>query len=294
MKKKYLLVLCIFYLFGFPIKSFSQNYIEYYNLINEAEYQVYSGNDSAALSYYEKAFNCEKPHAKDLFDYALCVKRTDNSKDIRPLLIKSARNNGDVSFWLYVIDQEKNFHESFIEKLVKIEKRNRRKTKEMRDTLDYFKHQDQIFVGSIKDNYSKTDPKYIEFMEKFYEHDSLYQVKFLNYINENGYPGFLTIGTDVAAGILLHLTCLNYQKAKDMLYKELINGRILPYCYAMMVDRRECICNREAYYYAYPMKSCLPEKDKILENRKKIGVSIYFQGPRTFTGFSPTTILKLP
>ena len=294
MKKIPIFIISLISLFGFTIMSFAQNYIEYYNLINEAEYYVYSGNDSAALIYYEKAFNCEKPHAKDLFDYALCVKRTDNSKDIRPLLVKSAKNFGDVSFWLYVIDEEKNFHESFIEKLVKIEKRNRRKTKEMRDTLDYFKHQDQIFVGSIKDNYSKTDPKYREFLEKFHEHDSLYQVEFLNYINENGYPGFLTIGTDLAVAILLHLSCSNYQIAKDILYKELINGRILPFNYAMMVDRLECICNGESYYSAYPMKSCLPGKDKILENRKKIGVSIYFQGPRTVYGLSSLTILKLP
>jgi len=297
MKHYSLTIFCTLCLFCPTIPSFSQDYIEYYNLINEAEYQILLKNDSVALTYYKKAFNCEKPHAKDLYVYALCLKRLNHSNNIKPLLVKSARNYGKPSYWLFKESQDYQFKKSYIKKLRNIENKNRLKTKIIMDTVDYFMLQDQlyrkVFVDSIKVYYSKTDTEYIEFMEKYHEHDSLYQVEFLNYVKENGFPGSFTIGSDKAASILFHIICPNFKIAKDLLYQELLKGNILPFYYALMVDRIGYICNGKAYYYAYPLnKDCLPERDEILENRKKIGASIYFQGPRRFTEFSRNRLLE--
>jgi len=80
-----------------------QNYIPYYNQINEAEYQIYRENYQEAIGLLDNAFRIEKPHAKDLYLKAFCLDKINseaNKNEIISLLKKASINKGDVIYWI--------------------------------------------------------------------------------------------------------------------------------------------------------------------------------------------------
>ena len=288
MKSK--LLVSILFLFIFDLSA--QNYIPYYNLINEAEFQIFNKDYKKALSLIDKAFKLEEPLAKDFYLKAMCLDKLKTVKHtkikVEECLRNSALYNGRPSYWLTKNILGLQLDTNFIFELKTIENNQKLKNKALYYDIEYFIDKDQLYrkvlADSIMAYYTEDDIEYINYSKLVNKQDSINQKEFLNYIKEFNYPGIKKCGTNLASIILLHLNCTFLEDYNVILLEQLKKGFIQPLYYAQMMDRINCACNNKSFYYAYSIgkaekKDCLPiSKKQIIINRKSIGLSPYFSG----------------
>jgi hypothetical protein len=97
--------------------------------------------------------------------------------------------------------------------------------------------------------------------------------------------------------LLLHIDCHFFIQFKEVLMKELKKGNIQPFYYASMVDRINCHCYGESFFSAYKMGNSIGKclnlnQEELVNNRKKIGLSTYFDGPRVFRSLIRTPLIN--
>src|SRR5690554_5110811 len=115
--KKLLLLTAVFTCL--MIKSNAQNYIPYYNLINEAEYKIYQHEYEEAISLIRDAFKVEQALLKDNYLLAATLAKVNpqkNEQEIRSLLIKASKN-GNIKRWMSEEPIDLDLSEDFLDSL---------------------------------------------------------------------------------------------------------------------------------------------------------------------------------
>ncbi len=291
----------------FNFCSYSQSYIDYFNLVNQAEYYTNNKEYKQAISIYRQAFKEEPPIlGKDLYLLAKCYAALGFSEKAIYFLKKSALYIGSYPSLFIQRDSiifKKCFKYKAFNKIVfKLDKIERKrflalekntKINKIRDTVDYFVKEDQFYrMHPKKELYradtTKGDAK--QFFKEWELHDSMLYEQFIDYVKNNGYPDYNTIGTDIASTILLHFSWEQYEKSKLIFYEELKAGRILPFHYASMIDRKEYQFMKACKYYIFNGYCKEGDYKKIIKDRLAIGMSIFYNGPRKFP-FEETLLL---
>lgn len=284
----------ILFSFLFNNTIFAQDYIPYYNLVNEAEYWMYKEDYTKATQLYLKAFALEKPMGKDAFLLAKCYAFEGNKTACLHWLETSTRI--PVSFTPYLLRKDTQYPifqaifsengelEALIQDLLLLKEASNKKYKDttyrmLQDTVYALCRQDQIYrKKSASGNFTDEDWRLIR------ENDSIVQTALLYITQQYGYPGFPHVGTDLGGLILVHVSAPKmYQRYKDLLYKAIKKGQILPFGYAYMVDRWQLHESKSCYLFMriYTRKLCQEaDYSAIVKRRLDIGLSIYFSGPR--------------
>lgn len=298
MKNTLLLPLLLFFRM-----AYSQDYIAYYNLVNEAAYQHYLGKDDIAYGLFEKAFAVKKVEAKanDIYLFAkLLLLRNEKTKAIFYLQKIPSKVDGSLFLWLH---KDSIFFSTklHVDEFISLKENAKQKEDEWNirltpwlDSVKVYMHEDQrlrkVFVDSISPRFEEGQRVYHEFVDSINENDIKNQIRFLHFIKTYGYPGKYMTGSDYVVTLLLHLDCSLFAAYKTVLLELLKQGKVEPFSYASMVDRIGCACEGKSMYKAY-RTDCDLTWETILQNRESIGLNKYFQGPNNFP-YKERSLLK--
>ena len=255
---------------------YSQNYIEYYNEANEAEYQFIEGNylsSKANFQILEKQYG--KLLTKDYFYLAiLCYNQNDSVNGKRCL--KKSVEGGLYEVPNYISKFKSNkfpnlkiSEKTILEMKLLEEKIIQSVDTTIRDTINFYLERDQL---------NRKEHEEVNLTA-----DYPIQKNLLSFLKRNGLPNPYIYG-DSYSIIILHLSDTEiYNSFTKFLYDEIIKGNMYPYYYTVIVDRTEEYKNKQTNYGSYFMKAkTQADTDKIKLNRKKIGLSPYFEGPNIF------------
>lgn len=280
----------ILILLGFAFRGSGQNYIPYYNLVNEAEYAVYNRDYKKAVGHFEAAFKVEKPHAKDMYllAYSLCeLDSATNKKQVEKLLLQASEKSDMVLSYLRAKPLNLDLDAAFLDKLENLSEKWEKSTQTLNDKIAYFEERYSelrvIYRDSISLYYDDNEKESIAFRKQMARHDSIFQMEFLDYILANGYPGIYSSGSDIAGGFLQNINPSLYLQYEKAIFKELQSGHIQPGYYGLMVDEMGCYSTGKSFYGTTDLlSSCQPPLNEVKLNRMSIGMSPYFVGLRRF------------
>lgn len=249
--------------------TYSQNYIEYYNLLNQADSLKYFKKYDEALNMYEIAFEkVDFVHSDKLINagvIAIQLKKFDVAENY----FKTALEQSGNTFFL----KQKEF------------KRNKKKFKNLIAKIpehenDFTTKANKFYQKSIDSLYS-IDQKIRNNNELTQEKDNLIFNELLKLINENGFPSEELVGFNSynQAKIILHhnLRLVKNQKLLDEYFtKYVLTGKYRPEDYAWAVEQNRVWFNNEKplYYFQVSLTNTLSEAEKIEINkrRKQIGL----------------------
>lgn len=272
----------IYILFLFIILSnslVSQNYIEYYNNANEAEYLLNIGKTKEAKSILlklNKRYKKLKP--KDNFYLAVCYYLDNDSISGLNYFKKS------INSYMFVVDELKHIKRtipSFIISANHINTLNNIEdsiatiiktliNKSVVDSIDFYFNQDLL---------NRTEDVVID-----QNLDISIQTNFLNYLTKNGIPNIYIYGEQYS-GIFIHVyDDALLKKYEVFLLDQIKQGNICPYHLSTMVDRKLYFDSQSTKYGSYINPKTI-DKIKINQSRKKIGLSIYYNGSCFFPIF---------
>jgi len=281
-------------LISIRFSAISQNYIEYYDYVNEGEFKYNSGLFEDAIKAYEYAFSIESPLGIDIYRMARCQCQKGNTKETLKYLkltgqkyflqpniyftrdslvftnCLSAKQFTDIKYEM-TTDCIQNFSKLSNSENYKI----------LVDTTNYFVEEDQKYRK--KENNPCLDGEDKNYNcdsinNEWFKHDSILYNQFIQFIKENGYP---RIAGELSYVILLHFNDPEYRKSKQILIDEVNKGNIDPFFLGMMFERLDLLLyGRECTYYIWRTECTKEEWNQIIANRKAIGMSIYYNGPR--------------
>lgn len=283
------------------VLGFSQNYIPYYNLINEAEFDIYNEDFEAALDKINQAFKLEEPRAKDCYLLAYCLDHIDaeaNRLEVDRWLLDGSSRTGFLMYWFEKLPLNNEFGVPFYETIEENISDRLKEAKVYRDTLIYFTSPDQelsqLFADSISVYYDSKHEIFQYHLALLNGHEAEMQAQFLIYLKENGYPGIYKSGGFWTGNLLNNMSEPLYEEYKVVLLEAVKRGEMEPYYYGTMVDVNGCFLKNESYYFAVGVdQSCLPNMQEIIENRRSIGMSLHFKGPRHYLWMDERWLIEL-
>ena len=296
---------------------FAQNYISYYNIVNEADYRlmtrdtviVYDSvskeNKKVALFQFEKAkklyleaFKLEKPFERDYFQLARCyaglgdtlnmikyLKLSSANISFNPLIQMNTKRDS-VLFYKY---KEKEWYKECITELEKndtlhkIEFTTNKEIKAKYDTISYFW---KTFTNNRKELVEKKKEltlNQIDSLNKIIDVlDKNLRKQFFKYVSENGFPeykvpGSKLSGSDFLTVLLSNMTEKEFEIYNPILINELNKGNLIPQEYGFISTKiNSKNKNNKCLYLSTSVdKECWA---KAIEERKKVGMSIYLDG----------------
>jgi tetratricopeptide (TPR) repeat protein len=298
-------VVLICVLVSLSVTATSQKFIEYYDFVNEGEYKYNSGLFDDAIKAYKHAFSIEPPFGVDIYRMARCHCQINNTEKA----LKYLRLTGKE----YPLDP-KNYlsRDSLIfEKCLSVRQFNLIRKKMARDhgksisklsnsenyiylldTINYYIEADQKYRKRetnpcLEEDNSEFNCDSIE--KEWFAHDSILYDQFIQFIKDNGYP---KLAGELSYVILLHFHESHYKQSKQLLVDEVNKGNIDPFFLGMMFERLDLLVYGDDCTYYIWRKECDEEEwDRIIKNRKSIGMSIYYNGPRVRGEYNK---IKLP
>jgi len=231
------------------ISSFGQtqnDYIEYYNLTNEGDKQIYLGNDSLAYDFYLKAFKkVNYIHSDKLINGAiLAIKQKDyiNAYNFSKNAIiqgteyefykkKEYEKFRKTDYYKTFIDSLSFFHNQYLNNL----------------NVDYKKQIDSLYFidqniirknKSVKGNYNIDKSK---LPENIFDLDSLIFVDILALIEKYGFPTEKNVGRKTFRDVFIiyhhNFRLPRNEKQMNIAEKAVKEGAFLPNDYAWMYDQ---------------------------------------------------------
>jgi len=261
---------------------FSQNYINYLNFANKAEFQFQNGKiDSAAYIFRDllREYNDLKPK-DNLYFSVISFLLGDTTAGLNNMYSFISKHGRPVEYL-----------KAYQERFPKLTLSNYTVSK-IKDSLDkhtaYFKdtHRYNLFQAKIDsieffirmDQANRPDPNQIN-----KERDVYIQTQFLNYLSSYGIPNTFVCG-DAWLTILFHV-CDAVMNAKyiEFFMDRIKEGKACPFTVAILTDR--CLTDSTVYgSYGYKGNTA-KEQEVIKANRIKIGMSPFYNGcgefPRT-------------
>ena len=281
------------------LSSFA-NYIDYYNYINEAEYQMYQGNYDFAIANFKMGFDAvEQPFARDLYYTARCCAQLRNDTELY-FYLKQALKNG---LYKYHIIQDSLWFTDyrFTDKFLELTKRDYPQP-QLIDT-NYTKQIEKLWtelmfysydkVDSIKQTFGEDSEEFISYKKlREQAHQKNAKAFFELIINKDIpdlmrdqsilYNSSLNISSNIE--YVMFMLFFNYldedveqiDLVLNKLYKSLKDGKISPVFYARTIDHY-LLSVKKTNKYGLEFDS-IHQKDlqQIIINRQKIGVSTYY------------------
>lgn len=281
----------LLFLTGVSGMARTQDYVPYYNLVNEAEYQQFLGKPELALGLFQRAFAMKqiRPKAKDLYlTGKIYLDKNDREKALHYFDRAMELPDAALAYWVsrdrgyYVARLGEDGYRNLYDKAAAKEAAFASGIRPLLDSLEIYSASDRryrrVFIDSIQPRYAKDDPRYVAWQKKMDENDFENQTRFLAFIKTNGYPGQYLTGSDGNAAIILkHIDCRLFPAFRDELRKQLSAGKVEPFHYAAMVDRIGCLCEGQSRYDS--AENCTVDRETMLKNRESIGLSPYFKDP---------------
>lgn len=267
-----LIIICVF-----PFTGYTQNnYIEYLNKSNEAEYCLYTGNfDKATQLYSELEMEKDTLINKDYFYLGILSFLNNDSLKGMKYLKKYVSFYGNPTFFLTNYKEKyhklnlSNFQNEELLRLQKVkvdELTNNPVRKSIHDSIEHYLELD----ADNRKTREQIDPL----------KDFAIQESFLNYLKKYGIPNYAMDG-DIYLEILYHVYNPKLLTLyKEFFYSEIMKGNSCPFAYAILVDRN--LTQGTVYGSGLIKPETKEEELKVRENRKKIGMSPYFNGTGVF------------
>ena len=290
-------------LFIILMSTFSwAGYIAYYNMVNEGEYHMYEGNYELAIANFESAFELvDQPFARDYYLASKCFSQI-NDEEKMYFYLEQALSNGlksnfilSDSLWFTSFRFDDRFKTSL------------NKHYEVKENVIL----DTNYNNILSDLYFETDSLYRHWMISVFKKDTGESANetrrkakqdFDTYIEKN-YDYFKTqilsrelpqnrnglVTYRALCGYFLDETSCEYENLVDSLKIKLDQGLIKPISFASFAERMEPFGLSKYGLYS---NSIDPARlDEILENRKAIGLSIYYSySPNYYKNYSPEPI----
>lgn len=277
----------------FNMSLFAQDYIEYYNLVNEAEYWMYKKEYKKAETLYMRAFKVENPMKKDAYLMAKCYALTGNKEATLKWLKKSIEVSGsrtkdilkrrrEYAVFQSVFSEDGEFEAIRQDLLLMKEKIDQKKKdhsyKMLKDTVIEFYRQCHLNKTEREQVNCTADARLSS-----YQRDFMVQYNLLEFIQENGYPGYTRTDLKLADALIMTLNESLLEDYQMVLYEELKEGNIYPKAYATVLEQihlnkeKSCHLSLENYTKDFCVAS---DGEAIVQKRLEIGLSIYFQGYR--------------
>ncbi|MFH2142397.1 MAG: hypothetical protein ABIJ97_08250 [Bacteroidota bacterium] len=261
-----------------------QNYIEYYNLCNEGDKQIYLENYQEALAKYEEAFSLvDYVHAKQYKSASICTAKLIDYGKTSQYAAKAILNGFPDEFLKDKIF--KDFRKSKYYRVLRDSLPSLKNLHQKSVNLSYQKEVDSLYyidqrivLGNkhVKGNFN-IDQSALPI--KNAEIDSLIFKHLLELIDKYGFPSEKTIGYEGYANVwvlFLHNVRLpQNEKYITLLEEALINGEYQPSNYAWMYDQSMMRKDQEPmFYYGMPTTYDFSdsEKQKIDEIRRQYGI----------------------
>lgn len=244
-------------------------YISTKESLNKAKYACWTNRWQEAYSLFSKAKDKKLLDAVDYYLYAKSALAIGKEKHFTALMQSCLQNCGPVGYWM---KKDISFFRGHL-------------TKENTDSLiNYFaangKNCTDTTVMSFCNLICREDQDNRNGGKPDDTRDGKNQLALLAYIKKNGYPNSKIAGGDYLATVLLHINCELLEEYVEALLPEVLKGNLNPYYYAQMYDRIICNCKMgNAKYAAYQQPECPVPKDTAIAYRRKIGISIYLNGP---------------
>ena len=286
---------------------FAQNYIPYYNKINEADYRLLSTKEYAkAEALYIEAFSLAKPFERDYFQVARCyaalgdsinmikyLKLASVNPSFNPIIYMRVKRDS-ILFAKYK-DQESFQH--FLKETTELKEKHKTalqndpEFRKKKDTIHYFLNLYQINHKDLQANVKKLTINQRDSVEKIVDVlDIQMRKKFFKYVEANGFPDFVVPGSSITGGdfvslFLTKMTDKELEKYNPMMLEELKKGNLTPFDYAFIMDKSLSSKTKDKCLNYSAAKSSKEECwDIAIAERLKIGLSIYLDGsPQNIT-----------
>jgi hypothetical protein len=296
-KKQSILIFALLIFWNYSISQ-KLNFIKYFNVANEAEYMLNTGNPKSAKKHLlslEKKFKQLKPREYfylgvlhyiegDSLKGNLCFKRSATKYHFKPTdelnNVKNVFPEFSISNYSYNLLKQEEQKE--------IEKAKALFNRSINDSIVYYFGIDEALrendVSFMFDSNEVSSSilrlfKEISIIELHHPDADYYnQLGYLNYLKRQGVPDFYVYG-DFFLSIFQHVDDDRIFNDYDtFLFNELKKGAIWPFYYAMMVDRKQYYDGKPTIYGHYGAKNKTVEKSVINKSRLAIGHSIYYFG----------------
>ncbi len=286
----------VFLYFSFDsIHSIAQNktYVEYYSLVDKAEYLLYKGHPREALKYFEQAertgFN--PPSGRYFYNQARCYAKVGKPTLAKEYLIKSANKIQIRPSYAFPKDKYFNrkiyredtalYKELQLIDSVKWLKYNPPGQKTLADTIDEIGERDQLFrlgKNAIKRPLKSNKEEYEKWLQDSKKNDSIIQEEIIRYSENHGYPGILKSGSELIKIPLLHFSQENYVRIRPYIIRGLENGELIPEEVADIIDRKEYYENGKIgmLYYGSNYTDNTEYWKTAIQTRREYGVTVYF------------------
>lgn len=269
-KTKLINILAISAFFIIGCKKKDDNYITYYNKINEIDsiYRI-AGKPELAIKKYDILFKDYSPKNQEYIEeYETYIKLSENhhldfgGKKSLYRLISLIAPSGD-KYKKYL---------SLFQKYRIDEKEVRQEVSRYKNNLNH-KLIDSLTIACQRDK--ETNRRDLIIMQK---NDNKNLNLFLQIFDRYGYPSEKKVGTAgndgeplITATILSHLICLDYNKIYPRLLEYLKTGEIPPRMFALIVDKYY-LCTENKHYYNISGTSSHEDSLMINRRRKTIGL----------------------
>lgn len=264
----------------------SNNYINYYQYSNEANYYFYDSQYDHARNIYEKGFaRVPVPLERDLMFYSICLWETGERTRAINILDTNYYTGVALNPSHYFSDMDSTLKNEIIHKngvfiKRKMDSFNTSKKYKIVDSLDKVDRHvrerlsralknptvDSLRIHQLFDSLSITSLKIYPILDSLFKHE--------------GYLGGVNwFYSRQLYFLLIHSPEWWYEENKQFLYKELKRGHILPIDYARCLDRIKYIGNGNPSYYwqwGYNPERDSLNPDKFFRRQNSIGLSPYF------------------
>ena len=243
----------------------SDNYIEYYNLVNEAKALNAQKLYDSCLTTYQNAFSkVEYVHNENLRNAAKVCKKLGEKEQKTTYLERAKSQEKSINYT----------HKSYINCLLKQDQKVR--TPKFMKARDFCWHvmRDTTFMPNPK-KYAKSK----KLMETWSTTDSMVIELLKQFIAEYGFPGEKMVGS--SANSFATIMILHYDKDTanhimgETLKKALLDGNIAPDRYAWIIDRHLNHTGKPQIYHSIPFRNqnfTKEEREIINSNRESIGL----------------------
>ncbi len=249
----------------------AQNYFKYFKISHEAENNIFNGDYKIAEKQYEFLIKKYKLTAKHYFYLGFLKLNNKDTLSAKINFINSVKNGGHIIEW---IDDFKEKHNTMNVSLRIISELNK-----YEDSI--ITSRDITLINKIKyfDSVDQNNRNY-EKDQIDLKNDSILQIELLSFFKKNGIPNLYIYG-DIFTTIFLHISNKTvFKKFKKFLFNQVKKGTIPPYYYCSMVDKYLWSYNLKTEYETFGHR-CKDErcKKEVMNNKNKIGLSIYNKGP---------------
>lgn len=261
------------------LSSFGQkdsNYIEYYNLVNEGDKQLYFGNDSLAYEFYKKGFDkVDYIHNSNLMKVSQIASRMGDYKYCCKILRCAFEQGEKKSILEYESFKEfKNthYHQALIDSFSQYNA-----TFLTTFNSDYKKQIDSLYYidqNIIRGNTEVKGDYNIEFSCDFYQLDSLLFTSVLLLIDKYGFATEKNVGEESFRKVWLfyhhNIRLPKNEQYIPLAQEALKQGAYLPENYAWMFDQSLTNKNETPYfYYGVASTDHLTDEEKMDVNEKR-------------------------